>query len=266
MYVSCRNYLLNPNDYKPEYDDFIGNSEDDSDDDCVINDDSKFDCNLELFNAYKDFYNEMKKIPKDILIKNSYVNYTLVLSIENTIEGLKHKRASLGCHTDDTMKTMDEEKEIADIQNIIKDLDDEDSVNNSNLSAFNGVLTDELREDINRKKLIAMRRRLNSFDLCCFDNVPKHIIEAFFSRNSYRTRGITACFGFLNGIQCEDLFKLYHWPVLSPDARRKIIAIYEYLVPNGSQWYSYCTLTNQVMYCNGDLRINGHRVHPSNKN
>lgn len=202
----------------------------------------------------------MKTIPKDLFTNCPSYDPVLVSSLEQIIEDLS---------ANNKIKQINEEKEIQEIKAICESLsDDEDmtpsSHNSSNSQKNNSDLVEGQRNSIYSKKISAMRRRLNSFDVCSFEKVPSFIVECFFDQSCYKTRGIVSCFGFLNGISSEDLIRMLHWPLVLRSDRRKIIDIYNYLKDNGREYYSYCSLTGQVMYCNGDLRIKGRRVRRKN--
>lgn len=124
------------------------------------------------------------------------------------------------------------------------------------------MLTDDQKKIIQKNKINAMKRRLNSYDVCQFDKVPDFIIESFFNNSSYRKRLFVAEFAYLNGIQLDDLFKLIQWSSISRNDVKKITALYEIYFEDETyrrKYYSYCTIRNVVSFLDGTLRRYGTR-------
>lgn len=110
---------------------------------------------------------------------------------------------------------------------------------------------------VNARKIL-----LNRSDVISFDNVPDHIVDAFFGSCSYKNRLIVATFGFLNGIHVEQLFNLARWKDTRESERRKLRALYQdFEKPRYmNNYYSYDVHHRLVMFLNGDVRKFGQRI------
>lgn len=99
-------------------------------------------------------------------------------------------------------------------------------------------------------------------DVTSFDNVPDHIVDAFFGSCSYKNRLTVTTFGFLNGIHIEQLLQLIRWKDTTETDKRKIAALYkDFEKPRYmDNYYSYSVHHKLVMYFNGDVRKFGQRV------
>jgi hypothetical protein len=73
-------------------------------------------------------------------------------------------------------------------------------------------LTIEQKKNIAVNKIMARKMRLNSYDVTVFTDVPNFIVNAFFEKSNYLKRMIISTFGFLNGIQIDDLLRLMQYP------------------------------------------------------
>lgn len=111
-------------------------------------------------------------------------------------------------------------------------------------------------------KTNALRIRLNKFDVCSFNRVPQHIVNAFYGEGTYRSRLIVTTFAFCNGFSSEVLFEMLQWKPLKKDDITKIHSLFEYLKDPEVSWkyYTYGTYEEKMVYCNGDLRIGGERI------
>jgi hypothetical protein len=124
-------------------------------------------------------------------------------------------------------------------------------------------MSTSLKNKIEESRLKARRLRLNSFDVCAFNEVPGFIIDAFFGEGTYKTRLLVATFGFLNGIQIEDLLKILHWKPLRNTDVAKIKHLYDpfFKLPlYRKKYYSWSIINKKVMFLDGALRLNGRRI------
>lgn len=116
---------------------------------------------------------------------------------------------------------------------------------------------------INRNKIEAMKRRLNSYDVFRFDNAPDFIVKAFFGQSSYRKRLLVSTFGYLNGIQWEDLLEILQWRKFRHDQMKQIKDLYLIYFEKDEyrrRYYSYDCHRGVVSYLNGALRMHGRRI------
>lgn len=104
--------------------------------------------------------------------------------------------------------------------------------------------------------------RKNRCDVISFDNVPDHIVDAFFGSCTYKNRLIVATFGFLNGVDVEQSIAMTHWKDTRNDERMKMIALYkDFEKPRYMEnYYSYNVHRKLVMFLNGDIRKFGKRI------
>lgn len=118
-------------------------------------------------------------------------------------------------------------------------------------------------ELIKRNRVRARKIRLNSYDCCCFDEVPDFIVEDFFGKSTYKNRMTVTSFAFLNGIQLWQLVKLIHWRPKEDKDINKVIKLYndfETQLEYRQRYYSYDVISNNVTYLDGHLRLHGRRV------
>lgn len=121
---------------------------------------------------------------------------------------------------------------------------------------------EEARVRIERNQLQWRRRFLNKFDVCCFNKVPPHIVRSFFGEGTYRTRLFVSTFGYVNGIHPEALLRMVQWKPFKGSDGIKIFALYKYWDDDrekAAKYYSYNTIKNIMMFCNGDIRVNQQR-------
>lgn len=78
-----------------------------------------------------------------------------------------------------------------------------------------------------KKRVVARKLLLNRFDIITFDSVPDHIVDAFFGSCSYKNRLTVTTFGFLNGIDAQQLLDLTRWNDTTESEKRKVIALYK---------------------------------------
>lgn len=116
-----------------------------------------------------------------------------------------------------------------------------------------------------KKRVVARKLLLNRFDIITFDSVPDHIVDAFFGSCSYKNRLIVTTFGFLNGIDAQQLLDLTRWNDTTESEKRKVIALYkDFEKPQYmNNYYSYNVHHKLVMFLNGDIRKFGKRISKS---
>lgn len=113
-----------------------------------------------------------------------------------------------------------------------------------------------------KQRVAARKRLLNRRDIIRFDEVPDFIVDAFFGSCTYKTRLITASFGYMNGISPDQLLSLNRWTDAKPHEFEKVKKLY--LAFEGPryqfEYYSYNVHRRLVMYFNGDIRKFGKRI------
>lgn len=117
-----------------------------------------------------------------------------------------------------------------------------------------------------KQRVESRRRFLNRFDAISFENVPEHIVDAFYGLCCYKSRLIVLTFGYLNGLHIEQLFQLMQWKDISQSDRNTMIALYnDFEKPRyRTNYYSYNVHHKLVMFLNGDVRKCGKRIKKSN--
>lgn len=117
-----------------------------------------------------------------------------------------------------------------------------------------------------KERVAARKRFLNRLDVITFDNVPEHIVDAFFGSCSYKNRLIVLTFAYLNGLHVDQVFLLVQWKDISQSERNKMFALYkDFEKPQyKNNYYSYNVHHQLVMFLNGDVRKYGKRITKSN--
>lgn len=112
------------------------------------------------------------------------------------------------------------------------------------------------------KRTEARKILLNRADLTNFTTVPAFIVDAFFGPCDYKKRMLCCTFGFLNGIDADNLLTLVRWSDTKKEDKAKVKALYlDFEKPNyQSKYYSYNIHYRRVCFLNGDLRKNGRRI------
>lgn len=122
-----------------------------------------------------------------------------------------------------------------------------------------------LSNDMNNmevKRTEARKILLNRSDVTSFSTVPSFIIDAFFGPCDYKKRMLCCTFGFLNGVDADQLLTIVRWTDTKKEDVGKVKALYlDFEKPEyRSKYYSYNIHFRRVMFLNGDLRKNGTRV------
>lgn len=112
------------------------------------------------------------------------------------------------------------------------------------------------------QRVKARKILLNKKDVINFDNVPDHIVDAFFGSCTYRSRLTVSSFGFLNGLTIYQVFQLCRWNDMKQVETSKVEALYKDLEKPQYQhgYYSYNVNRKLVMFLNGDIRKFGKRI------
>lgn len=113
-----------------------------------------------------------------------------------------------------------------------------------------------------KQRVEARKRLLNGMDVINFDNVPEHIVDAFFGSCTYHNRLLVTTFGYLNGIAMDQLFQLIRWTDMRPNEENKVVVLYQDFgkEPYKNNYYSYNVHQKLVMYLNGEIRMFGNRI------
>ncbi len=116
-------------------------------------------------------------------------------------------------------------------------------------------------------RVAARKRFLNRFDVINFEDVPDHIVDAFYGSCCYKTRLIVLTFCYLNGLHIEQVFELVRWKDIRQSDKDKMIALQQdFEKPRyKDNYYSFNVHYKLVMYLNGDIRKFGTRIVKSNK-
>lgn len=117
-----------------------------------------------------------------------------------------------------------------------------------------------------KQRVKARKIFLNRFDEINFDDVPDHIVDAFYGSCTYRNRLIVSTFAYLNGLHIDQVFALVRWKDMSPSEKNKIIALYgDFEKPRyKNDYFSYNLHHKLVIYLNADIRSFGKRLVKSN--
>lgn len=115
------------------------------------------------------------------------------------------------------------------------------------------------------QRVAARKRLLNREDVTRFDEVPDFIVDAFFGSCTYKSRLVTAVFGYVNGLSVDQLLSLNHWNDVKEMEKEKIKKLYvSFEGPRyQQQYYSYNVHQKLVVFLNGDVRKFGVRLPPS---
>lgn len=110
-----------------------------------------------------------------------------------------------------------------------------------------------------KQRVEARKLFLNRFDIINFDDVPDHIVDAFYGSCTYHNRLIVSTFGYLNGLDMNQIFELGRWKDMKPLEKNKILVLYQdFEKPRyKNDYYSYNVHHKIVMYLNGDSRKYG---------
>lgn len=113
-----------------------------------------------------------------------------------------------------------------------------------------------------KQRVQARKIFLNRFDVINFDDVPDHIVDAFYGSCTYHNRFIVSTFGSLNGLHIDQVFELVRSKDISQTEINKIIFLYGDLEKPRyqSDYFSYNVHNKLVMYLNGDIRKFGERI------
>lgn len=119
------------------------------------------------------------------------------------------------------------------------------------------MLSEEEKSLIKKKRLEAMKRRLSSYDFCCFHNVPDFIIEAFYGKCTYKKRLMVSSFAYLNGITFEQTIEMQQWIDYSDADVKKIknlMLVYFQKDSYKNRYYSFEVIRGLVCYLNGNVK------------
>lgn len=108
-----------------------------------------------------------------------------------------------------------------------------------------------------KQRVEARKRLLNRYDVTTFDSVPNFIVNGFFDGSSYANQLIVCTFGFLNGIEIDQLISLVQWKNVNESRKKKMKALYidfETKPEYRERYYSFNVCRKLVMFLNGDIR------------